>query len=141
LKNINLKSEYIINNTIFSIYEINKVSHKTGSQFRIGENSFIDEINKNKISIDLKNFKELFKNYCKKEKIDEKIIEENYIKYKEDLKKFIFEQNTFGIKKISKKMSICRKAMIFKNIIQILIKYSFRFFLRGRLTRKRIILS
>jgi hypothetical protein len=120
LENINLKSEYIINNTIFSIYEINKVSHKTGSQFRIGENSFIEEINKNKISIDLKNFKEIFKNYCKKEKIDEKIIEENYIKYKEDLKKFIFEQNTFGIKKISKKMSIYRKAMIFKNIIQII---------------------
>jgi hypothetical protein len=54
LENISSNSEYLINGSVFSIYKINKISGKTGTQFILGNKNFIEEINKIKIVIDTK---------------------------------------------------------------------------------------
>jgi hypothetical protein len=120
LDNLNLVSNFIINSTIFSIYEINKVSGKSGSQFRIGETSFIDEINTIKVDIDIKIFKDIFNNYCEIYKIDKNNIEKYYYKYKEDLKECMSEKDKTAVKLITLKLSNYHKALIFLNIIKII---------------------
>jgi hypothetical protein len=54
LENMNSNSEYLINGSVFSIYKINKISGKTGTQFILGSKIFIEEVNKIKIVIDTK---------------------------------------------------------------------------------------
>lgn len=54
LQNMNSNSEYLINGSVFSIYKINKISGKTGTQFILGNRVFIEEVNKIKLVIDIK---------------------------------------------------------------------------------------
>ena len=106
LKNIDLNSEYLINGSIFSMYKINKVSGKTGSQFIIGSKDFIDEINKIKLNIDLNWIKFIYKEYCEENNIENQEIEEKYKKYKNELSNLISEKNKEATSFISKKISI-----------------------------------
>lgn len=118
LENISSNSEYLINGSVFSIYKINKISGKTGTQFILGNKIFIEEINKIKIVIDTEWMSHIFNNYCLENKINKKNIEEIYIKYKEELRRLISEKNDKASSQISKKIAIQYKALIFEKLIE-----------------------
>ena len=118
LGNINSNSEYLINGSIFSMYKINKVSSKTGTQFILGNKIFIEEVNKIKIVIDTEWMLNLFHDYCSENEINENNIEEMYFKYKNELRKLIYEKNAIASSQISKKIAIQYKALIFEKLIK-----------------------
>ena len=118
LQNMNSNSEYLINGSVFSIYKINKISGKTGTQFILGNRVFIEEVNKIKLVIDIKWMTHLFNNYCLENKINKENIQDVYMKYREELRKLISEKNKTASSEISKKISIQHKALIFEKLIE-----------------------
>ena len=118
LNNVGLKSYYLINTSIFSMYEINAISGKTGNQFIIGKDDFIEEINSIKLKIDGELLAYKFANYCNENLIKADDLEEDYYILKKGLRDFICEKNREGVSAISKKISVYHKAIIFKKIME-----------------------
>jgi len=109
---------YLINNTIYSVYAINKISKITGNKFKIQKDEILDRLINIKFKIDKKMLNIILKEYIKENDLENiKDMEIEYYNTNNELKKAIKEKDTSLLSKISKTISILYKALIFEKIL------------------------
>lgn len=112
-------SLYLINNTIYSVYAINKISEITGNKFRIEKDEILDRLINIKFKIDKKILNIILNEYIKENKLENvNDIEIEYYNTNNELKKAIKEKDAVLVSKISQTISILYKGILFNKILK-----------------------